>query len=432
MLHRSLRVRYEAFSAFANAVNRAASLNEVGESLAVHSKYVLDLYLLRFCYVYQDQAMVIEVSRGKAKLVQDTAPALLHAEEVGLLADQLPRYLEGAHWAEFRPRLAGTLFSNAKVCSLYSLPLQPGQEQQLVMTVASKSEQPYSEPDFRFTRLMAELLASKLSQLQLLQDLERKNEELAEANHELQTLNDEVQRLNLYLEDTVASRTEALHKANEELSTLFYRSSHDFRRPLTTILGLVNVARQLTVEPELHQLFGYSEDTVAELMRMLEKLKDLSHWSQEEQETAEVDFSALLERIEARFASQLIEKGISLQTTVQAHHPYIAHSGAVYSLLENLVENAVFFSATAPWIRVSIKQQGTYLHLEVEDNGQGIPVAYQPRVFDMYYRANEYSKGNGMGLYVVKKLSEKLGGTVRLCSLEGKGTTVEVQLPYQR
>jgi signal transduction histidine kinase len=67
--------------------------------------------------------------------------------------------------------------------------------------------------------------------------------------------------------------------------------------------------------------------------------------------------------------------------------------------------------------------------IKVEDNGQGIDPALQERVFDMYFRGNERSKGNGLGLYIVKKAVEKLNGAIELTSAIGKGSTLKIVLP---
>ncbi|HEY3430053.1 MAG TPA: HAMP domain-containing sensor histidine kinase, partial [Cyclobacteriaceae bacterium] len=69
--------------------------------------------------------------------------------------------------------------------------------------------------------------------------------------------------------------------------------------------------------------------------------------------------------------------------------------------------------------------------IKIEDQGQGIEPEYMDRVFDMYFRANERSKGNGLGLYIVKKVTEKLQGTVHLTSTRSVGTTVTIFIPNQ-
>jgi signal transduction histidine kinase len=68
----------------------------------------------------------------------------------------------------------------------------------------------------------------------------------------------------------------------------------------------------------------------------------------------------------------------------------------------------------------------------IEDNGQGIAAEYQERVFDMYFRGSERSKGNGLGLYIVKKAVEKLNGTIRLETSFGAGSVFTIILPLHK
>jgi len=99
-------------------------------------------------------------------------------------------------------------------------------------------------------------------------------------------------------------------------------------------------------------------------------------------------------------------------------------------VLENLVENAVEFCGTKdPYIRIVGRIAEDQTTLEVVDNGVGINLEYEERIFDMYFRANERSKGNGLGLYIVKKAIDRLEGTIELQTVEYKGTIVTVTLP---
>jgi signal transduction histidine kinase len=99
-------------------------------------------------------------------------------------------------------------------------------------------------------------------------------------------------------------------------------------------------------------------------------------------------------------------------------------------IIENLVENSIHFCGVDnPFIKLKASRDGDYVIIDVQDNGQGIPKEYQEQIFDMYYRANERSKGNGLGLYIVKKAVEKLEGSITFSTLPLIGTTFTVMLP---
>ena len=71
---------------------------------------------------------------------------------------------------------------------------------------------------------------------------------------------------------------------------------------------------------------------------------------------------------------------------------------------------------------------GRIFYIKVEDNGQGIDLEYHSKIFDMFYRANEKSKGSGLGLYIVKEALMKLSGSIQLDSTPGLGTTFTIKL----
>jgi signal transduction histidine kinase len=100
-------------------------------------------------------------------------------------------------------------------------------------------------------------------------------------------------------------------------------------------------------------------------------------------------------------------------------------------IIENIVENAIMFSMPNQPILVKATTNDKGLTLVVEDSGIGIDPEYLNQVFEMYFRGSERSKGNGLGLYIVKKVVEKLGGNITLTSQAKKGTTVTVVLPHK-
>lgn len=99
-------------------------------------------------------------------------------------------------------------------------------------------------------------------------------------------------------------------------------------------------------------------------------------------------------------------------------------------MISNLLENAIQFSCSnKPFIKITTRKNDGNILIIVADNGQGIPPESRDRIFTMYYRANENSKGNGLGLYVVKRAVEKLGGTVSFTSGVNEGSSFELVIP---
>jgi two-component system, sensor histidine kinase len=101
-------------------------------------------------------------------------------------------------------------------------------------------------------------------------------------------------------------------------------------------------------------------------------------------------------------------------------------------ILNNLLSNAIKYQKNAPdhqpQIKISSYRIDTKLVVEIEDNGDGIKPEFQPRIFDMFYRGTDKSKGSGLGLYIAKEAAEKLNATLMMNSTYGTGSTFSLLL----
>jgi len=121
-----------------------------------------------------------------------------------------------------------------------------------------------------------------------------------------------------------------------------------------------------------------------------------------------------------------------VESDIVLRDSFISYPAMIKIIIENLLENSINFSGIAdPYIRFRVYQTDGYVTIEMQDNGQGISLEYQERIFEMYFRGNERSKGNGLGLYIVQKAVEKLDGIVRMETVANKGTTFFVELPFR-
>lgn len=244
--------------------------------------------------------------------------------------------------------------------------------------------------------------------------------------------NKTIAKINKDLEQKIEDRTSALTQAYKELDTFFYRSSHDFRRPLTTFMGLAEVAKITIKDPNALELFDKVKETAQNLDKMLIKLQSISDVGAQQLVYKEVFLKEIFDGICDGFRNELDQK--SIKTVFENHltRSFISYPAMIKTILENLVENAMQFCAKYdPYILLKTSNSDDRLMLEVKDNGQGIDSQYHDRVFEMYFRGNERSKGNGLGLYIVKKAVEKLHGTIEFESNAGEGSVFRISLPLQ-
>jgi signal transduction histidine kinase len=267
--------------------------------------------------------------------------------------------------------------------------------------------------------------------------LSTRNREIAEQKEEIQAQAEEliesnqtISGINEHLEKRITERTSELKQAYSELDTFFYRSSHDFRRPLTTFMGLAEVAKITLKDKTALELFEKVNETAHNLDKMLMKLQSISDVGVQELIYKEISMVEVYKNELARISEELFKKNIRTKIEVNTNFSFFSYPALIKIVVENLIENAISFSGKKdPFIRLRAYLKDNEIVLVVEDNGQGIEQEYINRVFEMYFRGNEGSKGNGLGLYIVKKTADKLKARVELQSTAGQGTTVSIFFP---
>jgi len=258
------------------------------------------------------------------------------------------------------------------------------------------------------------------------EEIQAQAEELTESNQAISQANDS-------LEEKIQKRTAELKEAYRELDTFFYRSSHDFRRPLTTFMGLAEVAKITIKDESALELFSKVEETARNLDKMLMKLQSISDVGAQELFYKDVLLREIFQLELDNVAYELDQKSIRTSQEVDLRRPFLSYPALVKIIVQNLVENAISFSNPVdPYIHLGAYGDENEVIIEVRDNGEGIEAEYQDRVFEMYFRANARSKGNGLGLYIVKKTAQKLNGRIEMESTRHVGTSIRVHLPNQR
>lgn len=288
-----------------------------------------------------------------------------------------------------------------------------------------------SEKQEEIQRQAEELIESNSRLIDVNHDLQQKQDEIEAQSEELREANEAIFLANSNLEKKVADRTAELRQAYLELDTFFYRSSHDFRRPLTTFMGLAEVAKITLKDPNAIHLFDKVKETAVNLDKMLLKLQSISDVGAQQLAYKEVFFKELLDSIITSYQHEIDKRGIKVNIAIQRNELF-SYPSLLKIIIENLLENAINFCCTNnPIISISARQESDRFIFQIEDNGQGIDPAYKERIFDMYYRASLDSKGNGLGLYIVKKAVDKLNGNIRVESVVSKGTGFQIDIPSQ-
>tara|TARA_B110000240_G_scaffold186332_1_gene222828 strand:- start:295 stop:2673 length:2379 start_codon:yes stop_codon:yes gene_type:complete len=236
-------------------------------------------------------------------------------------------------------------------------------------------------------------------------------------------------------ENAIRKQNIALRKLNQELDQFVYKTAHDLRAPLTNITGLIGIMRMEQNPQVLNSYFDLQEKSIEKLDNFIQKITANTKNSRLPVENETLDFNIVVDEVlRAHYFFGNSDK-ISKILNIQRDLNFYGDTERVKIILNNLVSNAIQFCDLAkenPKIEIEITAINGLTRLMVRDNGLGIDEQYQPKVYDMFYRAHKKADGAGIGLYIVKETVKKLNGSIHLASELDKFTEINVFLPDNR
>jgi signal transduction histidine kinase/ligand-binding sensor domain-containing protein/DNA-binding NarL/FixJ family response regulator len=240
-------------------------------------------------------------------------------------------------------------------------------------------------------------------------------------------------------EQQLATQNAKLEQLNQMRSRLFANLSHEFRTPLTLILGPLKGlldGRHGALSPEARAQGDLMLRNTQRLLRLINQILDLAKLQAGSVaiERKPVDLVSFVRYATQAFAPLAERNGIALvfrsslrSLTLQADPEQLE------KVLLNLLSNAVKFTGSGGIIDVSVGQEGGAASIVVRDSGVGIGAADLPHIFERFYQADSAAtrryEGTGIGLALVKELVELHGGEINALSTPGAGTTFTVKFP---
>jgi PAS domain S-box-containing protein len=254
--------------------------------------------------------------------------------------------------------------------------------------------------------------------------------EVERLNQAMTNLLEDLQAANRKLEETSQKLTEA----NEELEAFAYSVSHDLRAPLRAIEGFA-----VALQEDYEKRIGpggqeFIQRIIAASQRMdtlIVNLLTYSHLSRADLRLRRIDLDQIVqEGLELRAAR--IEAKNALITVEGPLPAVIGHRSTLEQIVANLVSNAIKFVEpdTQPQVRIWAEERGRWVRLWVEDNGIGIAQEKHEIIFGIFERLHgiETYPGTGIGLAVVQKGMQRMGGRVGVISELGKGSRFWIEL----
>jgi signal transduction histidine kinase len=253
----------------------------------------------------------------------------------------------------------------------------------------------------------------------------RVNRQLSEAKETIETQNKQLSGLNRNLERMVESRTqqlkttnEALKRVNSELDNFIYKTSHDIRGPLASLKGMCNVALLDVKDPLSLDYFAKLDATAERLNTILTRLLIINQINNSPPAFEMIDLDELLDDVIHTQKKKGLPHRMTFQKEVEPNLIFYSDRALIRIILENLIDNAIKFHNDSeriePRVLVRARKTENEIAVRVLDNGIGITQADPDKIFQMFSRASERSDTGGIGLYLTKTATEKVGGRIDL------------------
>jgi signal transduction histidine kinase len=252
-------------------------------------------------------------------------------------------------------------------------------------------------------------------------------------------------RLNAELEEKVTERTQSLQEAldkekelNELKSRFVSMASHEFRTPLSTILSSVFLLQKYILTEDQLKREKHIQRIASSVNMLNDILNDFLSVGKIEEgrvqvRMAEVDVQREVDGMVAELRP-ILKAGQHIATRHEGTTTATLDATMLKHIVMNLVSNAIKFSPEGAAIDVETRGTSDAITLSVRDQGIGISTEDQKHLFERFFRAGNATniQGTGLGLHIVAKYAELMGGTIRCESELDKGTTFIVTFPRSK
>ena len=246
------------------------------------------------------------------------------------------------------------------------------------------------------------------------------------------------------LEELVAERTRELHEAQREkervlehliqvekmtaVGTLVSGIGHEINNPLYVVLA---AAEALTDEQDLAQCRTYGHEILKQAKNIAETVKNLSRYAQPgtRHDLQRVDINASVAGAVRLARRTLRGNQVEIEITTSLVPEILAKSEEIQQVLFNIVRNAMQAIAGEGRIEIHTAQEEDWVSVRIQDNGAGIPQEHLKRLFDPFFTTKGPDEGEGLGLYIVRQIITRYGGTIDVENAVGGGARFMIRFP---
>ncbi len=224
-----------------------------------------------------------------------------------------------------------------------------------------------------------------------------------------------------------------LQAKNDELIRFTYTVSHDLKSPLVTIRTFLGYLEQDARRPDpaaIEKDLGYIRNSADKMSQLLDELLELSRIGRRVNPSVEVTLQEVVQEALDLVAGRISGRGVEVKVTQEPVRLW-GDRVRLVEIFQNLIDNAVKFMGDErdPRIEIGAEPEGDGTALFVRDNGMGIDLRHQPKLFNLFEKLDANSEGSGIGLVLIKRIVEVHGGKIRVESPgPGQGTTFRFTL----
>jgi len=264
------------------------------------------------------------------------------------------------------------------------------------------------------------------TKIRLYDKLEKKSNELEEAKQMIEESNQELISINESLEDKVISRTKELNESyqnllisNQRLDHFTYRSAHDLKGPIASILGLTNLLKDEITKSDNPQAIQYVElvnKTSLKMENLLKRIIQSSQLNQTIVKKTEFLVEDLLKQVAEIIKLNDVENKIGISYELDSEHKIYTDASVLQIILRYLVNNSIqYLDPRKEQHEIIFKTASSpngFYQIHVLDNGVGVDPQLVPDLFNMFSKGSSEAQNPGLGLYDANLLAEKIGGEV--------------------
>lgn len=221
-----------------------------------------------------------------------------------------------------------------------------------------------------------------------------------------------------------------LRKTNEELDNFVYKVSHDLRAPISSILGLVNIAKRDNAVESMLACIDQIEKSALTQDNFIKDIIELTKNARVKPKRQKIDFKKVVDETFEYLKYSMDSKLPKPKFHLQQKKAFYSDANRMKVIFNNIISNSIKYSDPKKTeIDINIDVLNGHAKIKIIDKGRGIEQKYQEDVFKMFFRATDQNAGSGLGLYIVKETIDKLKGSISLESEINKGTTLSMKLP---